>query len=964
MKIKLTALALMTVMVCTVLCGCELFEQGTQQPGPQGSTSSVYITEIVSRNESTLADDDGEYSDYIELYNSSSSRVALKGYYLSDNDKKPQKWALPNIYIEAKSYLVIFASGKNRGKNGYYHTNFSLSASKGETVSLVGADGAYASRVELPACPTADISYGLVQQGEDAGKYMWFATPTPGAENSGEYAASVTELRFNTVKLIINEFVTKNKTVKYDADGDYSDFIEIYNPGEEEISLEGMYLSDNLAKPDKWRFPAGCKIGAGEYLLIYASGKDKVSGGEIHTSFSLSANDSGIVLSDSRMHPIDSVTMVPLQADVSYGRDESGQWKYYPKPTPGAANTTPGFEKLNAAYNGVIISGAAAASGGGTDTVTLKNNSDKPVSLAGCGLAASQGGNYVFDELTLQPGQSITLLASGSPKKENGKHHLPFKLRRSGTVLTLSAADGVLLTQFSTGKLRSGVSVSNTEQGRRYSQGEETDCTGYTEPPEVNSSGGYTRAGTQVTVTVPEGTEVYYTTDGSKPDKNSRRLSGSITVTKSMSLRVAALRPGKLMSDVVTRTFLVEEKHDLPVICLSGDPDGYFSTGNGIFSMGVNPGEAPMYRGANFWKNWERESFVEYFTAQGERGTDFNAGIKIHGDYSRIEKQKSIAVYIRDIYGTGSISYPFFENNEVTRFGSFILRMGGQDWSRGKIRDSFISLAAKGTTELAIMDAAPVAVYINGEYFGLYFIREKLNEKYFETHYGIAEENLEVIRANTNARHGSAQGYKELIAYVSSHDLSNREYYDYVCSQVDIDSYIDWWVFETWFVNTDSGNIKFFRDAENGKWKWALFDMDWALFPTTYTHNYLSKVYANGHGVGGAFSTVLIRGLLKNPEFKQHFIERYSYHVNNTLNPDRLFAVMDELCAKIRTEMPRQAAKWGAPKPGNWERNIKRMKEMCLDKIELTKKQMQSVFGLSASEAERLFSPVYSVSVQ
>ncbi|UKI19605.1 MAG: lamin tail domain-containing protein [Oscillospiraceae bacterium] len=98
MKIKLTALALMTVMVCTVLCGCELFEQGTQQPGPQGSTSSVYITEIVSRNESTLADDDGEYSDYIELYNSSSSRVALKGYYLSDNDKAAEMGASQYIY--------------------------------------------------------------------------------------------------------------------------------------------------------------------------------------------------------------------------------------------------------------------------------------------------------------------------------------------------------------------------------------------------------------------------------------------------------------------------------------------------------------------------------------------------------------------------------------------------------------------------------------------------------------------------------------------------------------------------------------------------------------------------------------------------------------------------------------------------------------------------------------------------
>ena len=151
------------------------------------------------------------------------------------------------------------------------------------------------------------------------------------------------------------------------------------------------------------------------------------------------------------------------------------------------------------------------------------------------------------------------------------------------------------------------------------------------------------------------------------------------------------------------------------------------------------------------------------------------------------------------------------------------------------------------------------------------------------------------------------------------------------------------------------GKYQVFRDAENGKWKWALFDMDWALFPTTYTHNYLSKVYANGHGVGGAFSTVLIRGLLKNPEFKQHFIERYSYHVNNTLNPDRLFAVMDELCAKIRTEMPRQAAKWGAPKPGNWERNIKRMKEMCLDKIELTKNRCSRFSGCRQARRSACF---------
>ncbi|MDD6204441.1 MAG: lamin tail domain-containing protein, partial [Firmicutes bacterium] len=397
-KNKVMAIWAVIAVLGVVFCGCDAVETGTG--GAEHTGGAVYITEVVSKNQSVLADEDGDYSDYIELYNSSSGRVALKGYYLSDSENNPQKWALPNIYIEARSYLIIFASGKNRSKDGYYHTNFALSASAGETVTLVGSDGSYASKLTLTACPMADIAYGMVQEGSDEGKYMWFAQPSPGQKNSGSYAPSIDELEFDTVDILINEYVIKNETVIYDRDGDYSDFIELYNPGSEAVELSGMYLSDDPADPGKWRIPEGVSIEAGGYIIIYASGKDKKTDSEVHASFKLSSTDGGIVLSDSRLRRIDSVPMVALEANVAYGRAEDGSWKYFPRPTPGAANSTPSFETLSASrtpgevYIEEVSATPPGSSSNNYDYITLYNSTDKPVSLAGCGLAKSQDKKY------------------------------------------------------------------------------------------------------------------------------------------------------------------------------------------------------------------------------------------------------------------------------------------------------------------------------------------------------------------------------------------------------------------------------------------------------------------------------------------------------------------------------------------------------------------------------------------
>ncbi len=346
------ALAFISAIILALgLCACDNTVTPTQSAAPtpdhqqELTVGQLYITEVISKNNTVLADKDGQYSDYIEIYNASGNRIPLKGYYLSDNPQKPKKWELPNVYIEAGQYMVIFASGKDIVQGDQYHASFSISATEGEPITLVAPDGSVVSRVNMGPCNLADVSYGLVQQGDAKDTYAWFASPTPGEQNSGQYAEKIEDLVFDTVDIIINEYITKNETVIYDADGDYSDFIEIYNPGTESVDLSGMALSDDLSQPDKWEFPQGTTIGAGEYLLIFASGKDKKTDTELHTNFKLSETDSGIVLSDNRGHIVDSVNMVTLSDNVSYGLKD-GTWMYFPNPTPGKANTNPAFEAI------------------------------------------------------------------------------------------------------------------------------------------------------------------------------------------------------------------------------------------------------------------------------------------------------------------------------------------------------------------------------------------------------------------------------------------------------------------------------------------------------------------------------------------------------------------------------------------------------------------------------------------
>lgn len=156
------------------------------------AASPVRINEFLASNGSVLADEDGQFSDWIELHNSGATPVDLGEWFLTDNPADLRKWEFPSVIIPARGYLVVFASAKNRN-TPKLHTNFSLDDT-GEYLALVQPDGTVASAYE-PAFPNQrrDVSYGY----DAAGALSFFSTPTPGAINGGGVVNFVADTKFN-----------------------------------------------------------------------------------------------------------------------------------------------------------------------------------------------------------------------------------------------------------------------------------------------------------------------------------------------------------------------------------------------------------------------------------------------------------------------------------------------------------------------------------------------------------------------------------------------------------------------------------------------------------------------------------------------------------------------------------------------------------------------------------------------
>lgn len=309
-------------------------------PLPAGSLP--VISEIMAGNRGSIAAVDGKYYDWIELYNPTGRTLNLAGFALSNNPKKPQKFILPNYNLEADQCVLVFASGKPSTETEI-DANFKLSLS-GQTLILSDPNGKLVQSVTYPPMRPG---YSYAMDMNDPGKWSMTDRYTPGFPNTDDGYAAYQQFRHATSPIYINEVMANNKATIKDEDGDYSDWVELYNPTDQAVDITGWGLSNRESEPKHWVFPQ-MKIEAKQYLVVFLSHKDRsVSGNELHTNFRLNSFKDTLLLSNFLGQIVSEVQISNMKPDESLGRvPGSDQWQTFAHPTPGFENTDAGYGKF------------------------------------------------------------------------------------------------------------------------------------------------------------------------------------------------------------------------------------------------------------------------------------------------------------------------------------------------------------------------------------------------------------------------------------------------------------------------------------------------------------------------------------------------------------------------------------------------------------------------------------------
>ena len=437
--------------------------------------------------------------------------------------------------------------------------------------------------------------------------------------------------------------------------------------------------------------------------------------------------------------------------------------------------------------------------------------------------------------------------------------------------------------------------------------------------PVYSVLGGMYRTGDELTVTlsVPSNCRIYYTLDCTDPTENSTPYTGPISVTGTTILRTRVYGEGYLESIMDTQSYLYDVNNGNGtafVVSLVSDPYNLTSDEAGIMVKG--PNAEPKYpygsmnKGANFWMDWEREAHVEVFNPDGSTMISQECGIKLHGQFSRAEKQKAFKVIARSKYGANRFEAAIFSHRPYTEYQSFLLRSSSEDGYKTRFRDALLQRLAEGgcvdyqETEFGVL-------YIDGQYWGHYNLRERIcksNICQFEGWEG-DEDDIDLIKANTNVMQGSNESMVQLLDYVTSHDMNTAEAYQVLDNAIDIQNYIEYMAVEMYTGNTDTLNVKRYRNPKrDGKWKWVLFDLDWSFSVDTNS----PQRWLTPGGMGNNLRTdnKLFIACMKNETFVDRFLTYLGEKMATTYSAENIKAMVDEFYNAIAPLMPDHYARW------------------------------------------------------
>ena len=477
-------------------------------------------------------------------------------------------------------------------------------------------------------------------------------------------------------------------------------------------------------------------------------------------------------------------------------------------------------------------------------------------------------------------------------------------------------------------------------------------------PPELDPKPGIFTNQVFVSIVGPAASQaiVYYSTDGSDP--TTLRYTGPIEIQGNQTLRTRAVAPGYVPSPIITGTYLQPLQGGLPVVALTTAPQNLWDESRGIYTSG--PTNSEFY--PNFARDWERPVHLEWFEPDGTRRLEIDAGIKIHGQFSRAYPQRSLRLQFRDRYGSDTLKFPVFPGNPVAEFESLILRNFGNDWNISCMRDA-VGHALGEQVGLETQAWRPVHVVLNGEYFGLHELRERLDANHIAAHVGVKSDSVDVIRNTSDIIAGDILAYQQDGLKVNQMDLTSETDFRDATARIDLDNFATWLALEIYADNSDwpQNNITVWRErSPAGRWRWALNDLDstfngWGFGVETNTlHRALQQTPISNERLSAVDFVVQIP---LHTAFRDRFLNRFADLLNTTLSASNVHHQIERIHASLAPAMPLQIQRWGSESNGlvtldsmaTWESNVDVLRDFANRRTAILWNQLIAEFGLEGT---------------
>ena len=912
------------------------------EPEGQARINALIINEIMSANDGVFIDANGKTSDWIELYNGTDRPINLINFGLSDT-MDVTKWLFPEIILPAKSYLVV---PLDPGQLGLF-ADFSLGRDGDETLVLRDAGG-----LVIDSVTTQALEANTVMGRNLTGNWVVIEKATPGFPNTElGYTDYLNALKGEPSALIISEVLPRNRGNFVVADGVLPGFIEITNTSTQPMDLKRYALSDDPAMPYKWQFPDRV-LNGGQSIVVFTGTRVRLDNA-LNSGFTLDAENGSLTLASPTGKIIDRIEYADLPN--GYGiQYVNGVLERSVNVSPGYANSSTGIQAFREAemisdgliLNEIMTNNVSYGKHNGSQVypwVEVLNASNQPINLSDYALNDSDRRSDAVNlpDRVLQPGQLAVFYLSGESRLSiSGYTHVDLRLSADEGLYLLKNTDvvdaafpGYLEMNQSYGRNdeRAWVYLSSASLGQPNGSGRFAISVA---PSTLVSEGRYRTSSLEVGLS--SGSTIHYTIDGSMPTKSSPVYSKPIQLSKTTVIKAVAVKEGQWDSPVQQYTYLMNDVHDLSVVSLTVDPDQ-------LLDLHANTNSS----------SFEIPVKMTYFDNDGP-GFALEAGLQLFGGATRYRPKRSYVVKFKGKYGSSKLHYPVFENRDYAEFDSLVIRSGSQDYNTTIIRD-LLGLDMMESSETVLVQAyKSVVLYINGKYWGLYDIREQIDEAMVSSQLNIPRDNINIVRIDNVVTYGSISKYRQVLNMARTLDFSQESNYRAMEELLNIDSYIDYWLAEMMCANNDTLNTRYFwsSDYDDGRINLFFYDLDYAWYWEDKDY-YWHMTNPEGMAVRKV-TTALARGLVQSPIFKQRFIERLSEFMKTQWTSELVLERLDAHLDRLLPEIERDWDRWGFDFE-DYDDNIDYLKNFIRQRTAYVLKHTKAYFKLSQADYDKYF---------